>query len=154
MYTTVTQPRDLSRRQSPVKENIPHRPYDKTDSFKTATESLPFIELNTTNQAPPVMHLGRSMCAKAFASSTTKPLVPLTQQQSSDEPSYNTTSSESVFDNAAGCHSNKSTVKITGSTIEISANLQNNGETKKRDRRVKHPKFKVKWTEQEVSCAI
>ena len=79
MYSTYNKPRDLSRRQSPVKENIPHRAYDKTDSFRTATEGLPFIELNTTNQAPPVMHLGRSMCAKAFTSVTTKPIVPLQQ---------------------------------------------------------------------------
>ena len=154
MYTTLSQPKNLSRRQSPVKENMSHRAYDKTESFRTATEVLPFTELNTTNQAPPVMHLGRSMCAKAFATSTTKPNVPLQQQQSSDEPSFNTASSDSVFDNAAGCHSNKSNVKITGSTIEISAIGQNNGDGKKRDRRVKHPKFKVKWTAKEVSCAL
>ena len=151
MYTTLSQPKNLSRRQSPVKENMPHRAYGKTESFRTATEVLPFTELNTTNQAPPVMHLGRSMCAKAFAMSTTKPLQ---QQQSSDEPSLYTAISDSVFDNAAGCHSNKSNVKITGSTIEISTIVQNNGDGKKRDRRVKHPKFKVKWTAKEVSCAL
>ena len=154
MYTTLSQPKNLSRRQSPVKENMSHRAYDKTESLRTATEVLPFTELNTTNQAAPVMHLGRSMCAKAFAQSTTRPTVPLQTQQSSDEPSHITASSESVFDNAAGCHSNKSNVKITGSTIEISAIVQNNGDVKKRDRRVKHPKFKVKWTAQEVSCAL
>ena len=95
------------------------------------------------------------MCARTFSSTLiSKPAVGLQQQHSSsDDPSYNTASSESVFDNAAGGHSNKSNVKITGQTIEIATNLANNGEPKKRDRRVKHPKFKVKWTQSEVSCA-
>ena len=78
MYVNSNQPRDLTRKQSPVKEN--YRPYDRMESFKTAAESVPFVEADTANHANPVMHLGRSMCAKAFASNVyTRPLVTLQQ---------------------------------------------------------------------------
>ena len=53
-----------------------------------------------------------------------------------------------MLDETSGGEVPKGTIRITDSKIKISANLQNNGEPKpKRDRRVKHPKFKVKWTE-------
>ena len=80
MYANNNQPRDLTRRQSPAKENFNYHPYDRMESFKTAAESIPFVEAHTVNHANPVMHLGRSMCAKAFASNVyTRPLVTLQQ---------------------------------------------------------------------------
>ena len=80
MYANSNQPKDLTRRMSPAKENINYYAYDRTDSFKTAAESVPFVETNVGNHAQNVMHLGRSMCAKAFASNVySRPLVTLQQ---------------------------------------------------------------------------
>ena len=93
------------------------------------------------------------MSGKTFSSSlTTKPVLALEQQPSSGfEPTYNTQTSDSILDEASGADIPRGTIQITDSKIKISANLQNNGEPKpKRDRRVKHPKFKVQWTDEEV----
>ena len=96
----------------------------------------------------PQIKLGRSVSGKSFSSAlASKPVLALEQQQSCGfEPTENTQSSESpANDNSLNHNSSEA------SKVKIPANLGQNGKALRKDRRTKHPKFKVRWTEEEVS---
>ena len=97
----------------------------------------------------PQFKLGRSVSGKSFSSAlASKPVLALEQQQSCGfEPTENTQSSESpVNDNSDVNNCTDAQVKS-----QISANLSMSGKPPRKDRRTKHPKFKVQWTDEEVS---
>ena len=97
----------------------------------------------------PQFKLGRSVSGKSFSSAlASKPVLALEQQQSCGfEPTENTQSSESpVNDNSDVNNCTDAQVKT-----QISANLSVSGKPPRKDRRTKHPKFKVQWTDEEVS---
>ena len=110
-------------------------------------QAVPFGEASV-NQ--PQLKLGRSVSGKSFSSAlASKPVLALEQQQSCGfDPTENTQSSESPI-NETSLNQKES----DSATVKICANLGANVKPIRKDRRTKHPKFKVHWTEEEVSRA-
>ena len=47
MYANQAHPKDLTRKQSPVKENVIFHSHEGIDTVNAAAECLPFTEANT-----------------------------------------------------------------------------------------------------------